>query len=303
MDLPDRFIPLFLGATRANAPFATEAGARKRLRERTLRPKPYGPPLRLHSGVDVSVTRHGAGWPVYTFTPRNTAATGSVVYVHGGGWVNEIAAQHWQLAAQIAAEAMTSVKVPIYPLVPYGSAREVVDGVSAAVLEATGAHGPTILAGDSAGGQIALSSLLQLRDIHGLTLPRAIAISPALDQSMTNPEIPVVQPSDPWLGTEGAKVFIDLWKDTLDVLDPVVSPLEGSLEGLGPITLFSGTRDILNPDSKLFAAKAAKAGVDLEFIELQGQIHVYPLLPTKTGRAARRKIVELVHAAIAAGPN
>lgn len=294
MNLPDRFIPLFLAATRANAPFATEAGARKRLRERTLRPGPYGPPRRLRPGVAVSVKRNDAGWPVYTLTPRNTAATGSVLYVHGGGWVNEIARQHWQLAAQIAAEAMTTVTVPIYPLVPFGNAREVVDGISAAVLEATRAHGPTVLAGDSAGGQIVLSSLLRLRDVHGLTLPRSIAISPALDLSMTNPDIQVVQPRDPWLGTEGAKVFIDLWKDALDVFDPVVSPLEGDLEGLGPITIFSGTRDILNPDGRLYAQKAAHAGVDVEFIEVDGQVHVYPLLPTRIGGEARRKIVARV---------
>lgn len=300
MNLPDRMIPFFLTATRANAPFVSARGAHKRLHQRTLRPTSYGPPRRLRSDVAITAARNEAGWPVYTLTPSNGTARGSVVYVHGGGWVNEIAPQHWQLAAQIAAEAMSTVKVLIYPLVPFGSARDVVDGVSAAVLESTRAHGPTVLAGDSAGGQIVLSSLLQLRDVHGLTLPRTIAISPALDLSMTNPGIPVLQPSDPWLGTEGAKVFIDLWKDTLEVLDPIVSPLEGNLEGLGPITLFCGTRDILYPDGKLFAAKAAKAGVDLEFIELDGQIHVYPLLPTKTGRAARAKIVESVRAAIAA---
>ncbi len=298
MNLPERFIPFVLRASRANAPFRSAPGARRRLHQRTLRPTSYGPPRRLRSDVAISAARNETGWPVYTLIPRNSTARGSVVYVHGGGWVNEIAPQHWQLAAQIAAEAMTTVKVLIYPLVPFGSAREVVEGVSAAVLESTRAHGPTVLAGDSAGGQIVLSTLLRLRDIHGLTLPRAIAISPALDLSMTNPQIQVVQPSDPWLGTEGAKVFIDLWKGTLDVLDPVVSPLEGSLEGLGPITIFSGTRDILNPDSKLFTAKATTAGVDVEFIEIDGQIHVYPLLPTRIGQDARKKIVGRVAEAI-----
>ncbi|MDJ0312736.1 alpha/beta hydrolase fold domain-containing protein [Arthrobacter sp. H35-D1] len=301
MLLPDRLIPALLRAGKANAAFVTEAGARAQLRERTLRPRPYGPPRRIRADVLVSATRNEAGWPSYSVTPRNTTARGAVVYIHGGGWVNEIAPQHWQLAAQIAAEAKTTVQILIYPLVPYGTAQEVVDGVAAAALFSTRTHGPTVLAGDSAGGQIVLSAVLQLRDRHGVTLPRTIAISPAVDLSMKNPDIPVVQPSDPWLGTKGTQLFIDLWKDTLDVNDPVVSPLNGALEGLGPLTLFSGTRDILNPDGRLFAEKAAKAGVDVEFIQLDGQLHVFPLLPTRIGRDARKGISELVQVAITAG--
>ena len=297
MILPDRLIPAGLRVAKANAAFATEAGAHARLRARTLRPRPYGPPRLLRADVLVSAAHNEAGWPVYTLTPRNASARGSVVYVHGGGWVGEIMLQHWQLAAQIAAEARTTVQVPIYPLVPYGTAQDVVDGVTGAVLDATRTHGPTVLAGDSAGGQIVLSSVLQLRDRHGVTLPRTIAISPAVDLSMKNPDIPVVQPSDPWLGTKGTQLFIDLWKGTLDVNDPVVSPLNGELAGLGPITLFTGTRDILNPDGRLVAEKAAQAGVDVEFIELEGQVHVYPLLPTVIGRDARKGIVERVHGA------
>lgn len=297
MILPDRLIPVGLRLAKANAVFATEAGARARLRARTLRPRPYGPPRLLRSDVTVSAARNSAGWPVYTLTPRNASPRGSVVYVHGGGWVGEIARQHWQLAAQIAAEARTTVQVLIYPLVPYGTAQDVVAEVTGAVLNATRTHGPVVLAGDSAGGQIVLSTVLQLRDRHGVTLPRTIAIAPAVDLSMKNPEIPVVQPSDPWLGTKGTQLFIDLWRDTLDVNDPVVSPLNGELEGLGPITLFVGTRDILYPDGRLFAEKATEAGVDVEFIQHDGQIHVYPLLPTVIGRNARKVIVERVYQA------
>ncbi|MEO7123587.1 MAG: alpha/beta hydrolase [Lacisediminihabitans sp.] len=299
MILPDRLVETFLRATRANAAFLTEAGGRSRLRERTFRPARFGPPRRLRADVVISAARNSAGWPVYTVAPRDAPARGAVVYVHGGGWVNEISLQHWQLAAQIAAEAGTSVQVVIYPLIPFGTAQAVVDGVTDMLVKSIQTHGHTVLAGDSAGGQIVLSAILQLRDRHGLTLPRAIAISPALDLSMKNPEIPIVQPSDPWLGTRGTQVFIDSWKGSLDVNDPTVSPLNGELEGLGPITLFTGTRDILNPDSRLYAEKATKAGVDLEFLELEGQLHVYPLLPTAIGRDARTTIVGRVREATA----
>lgn len=295
--LPQALIPAVLKATKAGAPFTTEAAARRRLQERTLRPASYGPPRSLRNDVVVAASRTGAGWPAYTLSPRNTEARGHVLYAHGGGWVNEISLQHWQLAAQIAAEARTTVHVLIYPLVPFGTARHVVDGFTAEVLKCLESAEPTVMAGDSAGGQIVLSTLLQLRDRHEVTLPRTIAIAPAVDLSMKNPDIAAVQPSDPWLGTRGTQVFIDLWRDTLDVDDPTVSPLNGQLEGLGPITLLTGTRDILNPDGRLFAERAVQAGIDLEFIEKAGQLHVYPLLPTAIGREARRQIVARVREA------
>ncbi|GAA4655958.1 alpha/beta hydrolase fold domain-containing protein [Arthrobacter cryoconiti] len=298
MILPEALVPVFLRLTQANAAFLTESGARRRLHERTLRPARSGPPRRLRADVLVSAERNAAGWPVYTVSPKNTPAQGNVLYIHGGGWVNEISLQHWQIAAQIAAEASTLVQVLIYPLIPFGTSEAVVESVTDMAHKSTQTHGPTILAGDSAGGQIVLSAALQLRDHHGLTLPRTIAISPALDLSMKNPDIAKVQPSDPWLGTKGTKVFIDLWKDCLNVENPLVSPLNGDLQGLGPITLFSGTRDILNPDSRLYFEKATKAGVDIEFIQKDGQLHVFPLLPTVVGRDARQKIVQRVRQAV-----
>ena len=299
MILPDSLVAAFLRASKVNAAFITEEGGRHQLRRRSFHPQRSGPPRRLRPDVAITAARNEAGWPVYTVAPRNTTPRGTVVYAHGGGWVNEIALQHWQLAAQIAAEASTTVQVVIYPLVPFGTAQAVVDGVTEMLVNSIHTHGPTVIAGDSAGGQIVLSAVLQLRDRHGLTLPRTIAISPAVDLSMKNPDIPIVQPSDPWLGTKGTQVFIDLWKDTLDVNDPIVSPLNGHLQGLGPITLFTGTRDILNPDARLYAEKATKAGVELEFLELEGQLHVYPLLPTAIGKDARKTIVERIREAIA----
>jgi acetyl esterase/lipase len=90
----------------------------------------------------------------------------------------------------------------------------------------------------------------------------------------------------------GGRVLADLWRGDLDLLDPLVSPLAGDLAGLGPITLFSGTRDVLNPDAHLLVEKARAAGIELDFHEGVGDVHVYPLLPIRSGRDARAVIVE-----------
>ncbi|NNH70751.1 alpha/beta hydrolase fold domain-containing protein [Nocardia uniformis] len=289
-------VPGFLRATRANRALISAEGARERIRERTLRPLPYGPPRRLRSDVSVSVDRE-PGWPVYTVAPKSGRARGCVVYTHGGAWVNEIAPQHWSLAADIAALAGTTVVVPIYPLVPFGTAGQVIPAIADLVLANRSRHGDVCLGGDSAGGQIALSTAVALRDEHRITLPRTVLISPSLDLSMSNPEMDVVQPSDPWLGKPGARVLIDAWRADLPLSDPRVSPLAADLAGLGPLTIFCGTRDILVPDTRLLVEKARTAGVDVDYHEQHGLVHVYPLTPTPEGRAARRVIVDSLRGA------
>lgn len=285
-----------LRATRANRAFVDADHARAHLRRSTLRPAAYGPPRRLRRDVRVQV-EHRDGWPVYTVAPREGPPTGGVVYVHGGGWVNQIAPQHWQLAAQLAAQARTTVTVPIYPLVPHGTAAGVVPTVAALVRDSTAAHGPTCLAGDSAGGQVALSAALLLRDEQLVDVPLTVLVAPALDLSLTNPGIDDVQPSDPWLGREGTRVFIEHWRGGLPLDDPRVSPLAADLAGLGPLLVMSGTRDIVTPDTRLLVRRARAAGVPVEHHEGRDLVHVYPLLPVPEGRAARAVVVQRVAAA------
>ena len=212
------------------------------------------------------------------------------VYLHGDGWVNEIEPAHWRFVAQLAAETQTAVQVPIYPLVPWGTAGDVVPRVAeliSAEIARAGSH-ETFVLGDSAGGQIALSSSIYLRDNNFEQPSRAILIAPVLDAAMDNPAIAAVEPRDPWLSSAGVHVYARHWRGPLSLDDPLVSPLCAALDGLTAITIFTGTRDILNPDGRLLAAKAAAAGVDVDYVQGEGMVHVYPLLPIPEGRAARR---------------
>jgi acetyl esterase/lipase len=287
-------LPAFFRLTRANRTFVDADAARDRVEERRVHPRPFAPP-RLRSDVVITATRGvglTAGWPLYTLTPAVGEASGALIYAHGGAWVNEVALQHWQLAAQLAAEARLAVTVVIYPLVPFGTASAVVPAFAELVLAERARVGERVfLGGDSAGGQIALSAAQLLRDRDHFVLPRTVLIAPALDLSFSNPQIEIVQPSDPWLGKSGSQVYIEHWRGELPVTDPLVSPLFGSLAGLGPVTVFSGTRDILNPDARLLVEKARAAGLELDYHEGTGLVHVYPLTPTPEGRAARALIV------------
>lgn len=282
-------MPALLRLTGRHRPYAGADTALAHLQQRAAHPQPFGPPPRLRPKVDITL-QHRSSWPIYTLTPLASTPELTVIYLHGGAWVNEITSQHWQLAAQIAHQAGATVIVPIYPLLPSATAADVVP----AIVEMAVQYTDVCLAGDSAGGQIALSAALLLRDGHGVALPGTVLISPVLDLSLGNPAIASVEPTDPWLGRDALRVFADRWRGDLPLDDPRVSPLAADLTGLGPLTVFSGTRDILNPDARLLAEKAAAAGVDIEYHEEPGLLHVYPLTPTPEGRAARRIIVERI---------
>ena len=70
------------------------------------------------------------------------------------------------------------------------------------------------------------------------------------------------------------------------------------MAGLGPLTVFTGTRDVLNPDAHLLVERARAAGVDVELHEAAGQLHVYPVLPTAPGRAAAQVLVASISRAM-----
>jgi acetyl esterase/lipase len=259
-----------------------------RAADHLVRPEPFAPPKNIDKAVRISV-RDVGGWPVYTVTPRDSPVNRRALYVHGGAWVHEISPFHWWLVARLAVNTGTEFTVPIYPLVPRGTAGEVVPGVAdlaAALVAEAGASG-VVLLGDSAGGTIALAAAMLLRD-RGVPAPRdVVLIAPVVDLSFSDPLIYEIEPRDPWLNVPGPKAAAELWRGDLPIEHPLVSPVTAPLDGIGRITLFSGTRDITHADAITLARKARAEGHPLDFHQRANMIHVYPLLPIPEGAEAR----------------
>ncbi|TYP84623.1 alpha/beta hydrolase fold domain-containing protein [Blastococcus xanthinilyticus] len=291
-----RLLPPLLRLLRFRREFEHPEVLLRGVQDRLVRPAPYGPPRGLR-GVTIEVdVHHGTGWPVYRVVPRDRTPEGAAVYVHGGAWVNQIHPLHWRLVAGLTARTGTAITVPIYPLAPVGTAATVVPAVAdliGALAERHGAGRVTAM-GDSAGGQIALSSALLLRDRGVPPLHRTVLVSPALDLTLANPEIDLVEPQDPWLARPGTRAAIELWRGELPLTDPLVSPLFGEPAGLGPLTVFSGTRDITSPDTRLLVERARAAGVPVDHHEEEGLVHVHALLPVPEGRRARRMMAAVL---------
>lgn len=265
------------------------------IREIALRPTRYGPPRRIRSDVSLSV-RQREGWPVYTIEPAAADPRATALYLHGGAWVHQIAKPHWRLIELIAARAGTRVVVPLYPLIPFGTAADVLP----VIVDIATEMAADVLIGDSAGGQIALSAALALRDKGRMT--STVLISPALDIALRNPAIDSID--DPLIDRASLREYGRWWQDDLSDDDCRVSPLFADLSGLGPMTVFSGTRDILNPDARALVDKAVGSGIAVDYHEGHRLTHVYPLFPTSAGRRAKEVIVEALrrqeHAALEA---
>ncbi len=284
-------MPFVMTVRGAKRQYSTAEATLRRMSQLQVRPSRFAPPPFLR-GVDISRSTID-GWPVYEVAPRTGAAPRRALYLHGGAYVFEIAAQHWMLVAQLAVATGTRFTVPIYPLAPAATADTIVAGASAlasALIESVGAEKVTIM-GDSAGGGMALAVAMRIRDTQpDGTQPRTILISPWLDISGTDPQLAIIAPRDPWLAVPGSHAAGVVYRGDLAEDDPTVSPLFGDFSGLGPITMLSGTRDILNADARRLVRRARAENIPLDYHEATDMIHVWVLLPIPEARSARAVI-------------
>ncbi|WP_433781546.1 alpha/beta hydrolase fold domain-containing protein [Actinomycetospora sp. CA-101289] len=293
--LAGRVMPLALALRRTKKVLASADATRAQVDARVRRPARAAPPRWLRTRADVTVSEV-AGWPVYDVGPRGGSPSRRVLYLHGGAYVAEVVLHHWLFVARLAAATDSRVRVPIYPLAPTATADRVVPAVTDLAADLVDTAGPadTVLMGDSAGGGLALAAAQGLRD-RGVPAPaHTVLISPWLDVGLGDPAIAATERRDPMLAVAGLRAAGDLYRGDLAADDPVVSPLHGDLDGLGPVTVFSGTRDVLHPDAERFADVARAAGVPLRYRPAPEMLHVYPLLPIPEARAARRTIRSVI---------
>lgn len=289
--LLSRLAPLVITLRGSKRMFSSAERTLRRVEQLRQKPAGFAPPPSLARTTRVS-RRDVDGWPIFEVEPLGTDPEHTVVYLHGGCYVFEIDPVHWALIGRLAVEASVRVVVPIMPLAPAGTASTVVPRVA----DLVAAYDPATvsLVGDSSGGGMALAVAMALRDRESAPLHHVVLISPWLDISGTDPRLAEIAPRDPWLAVPGTHAAGALYRAELGEGDWRVSPIYGSLEGIGPVTMFSGTRDILNADAHRLLPLAADAGLDLDFHEGPGMIHNYPILPMPEGDAARAVIVDAV---------
>ncbi|MES2070041.1 MAG: alpha/beta hydrolase [Pseudomonadota bacterium] len=275
---------------------ASAAVVQEHLRKLALQPASYEP-TGLGRDVEISLKKSAAGWPVYHTAPSANPDVGNyVVFLHGGGYINEIVRAHWRFVAYLTRHAGVRCVVPIYPLVPHATARDLVPATGELLRQLLEDAGPAKLTviGNSAGAGLGLAAVQWLRDAGHRQPNELVLISPGLDASVSRAEQVEIAALDPMQDLPGIVEVGRLYAGDLDIAHPYVSPLNGDFHGLAPMLVFSGTLDLLYPDSVALAEKARAAGVPVELHLRQGQPHNYAGMPTPEGRQAREAILRVL---------
>lgn len=208
-----------------------------------------------------------------------------LLYLHGGSWMSGSPDGYRPLAARIARRTGCAVFVVDYRLAPEHPFPAGLEDCVAAWrwLGATGPEGPApathrVIAGDSAGGNLALATTLELRH-RGLGLPDAVvALSPAVDLTWQSPSLASRAEVDPILRPDRLGLVAEAYVQARARLaDPRVSPVFGDFSGLGRMLIQVGDREVLLDDSRRLAARARAQGVDVALEVYESMPHVFQL--------------------------
>ncbi len=218
-----------------------------------------------------------------------------LLYLHGGGYALGSPASHRALVGRLSRAGQAralSLDYRLAPEHPHPAALEDALAAYRWLLHQPVAPERIVIGGDSAGGGLALATLVALRD-RGDPLPAgAVCLSPWTDLAMTGDSIRGKAGEDPMLQPDDAERYVNYYTAGADPTHPLISPLYADLAGLPPLLIQVGTAEILLDDSARLAGRAREAGVTVSYEPWERMIHVWqffaPLL--EEGRQAIERI-------------
>ncbi len=204
----------------------------------------------------------------------------AILYLHGGGYVCGSARTHRALTNALAAKFDGTVVSVDYRLAPEAPFPAAVDDAVAAYRELIASGCPAggiVIAGDSAGGGLAIATAISLRD-RDLPRPGALwAISPWTDLTNSNASLDSLEARDPIVFKDSLIQCAHHYLAGHPPDDPLASPARADLAGLPPILIHVGAREILLDDAVALARAAGHADVEVDLQVWPGMVHVWHL--------------------------
>ena len=201
-----------------------------------------------------------------------------ILYFHGGVYVIGSAAASVPLVADLSRRTNAKVVTVDYRLAPENPYPAAVEDARSAYqgLLSQGVEASNIaLAGESAGGGLAVALLLAIRD-GDLPMPSsAFLMSPYTDLTLSGSTIHDKEDVDPLFTAEVLRMRVDAYVAGADPSDPLISPVFADLRGLPPLLIQGGSHEILLSDATRLAAKAAEDDVAVELEVTPGVPHVF----------------------------
>lgn len=219
-----------------------------------------------------------SGVPCLWVIPERVTKGGVLLYLHGGGFVFPLSPLHVQMVAFLVQRLGTPALLPEYRLAPqhpFPAALE--DCVTAYrwLLERGTPAERIVVAGDSAGGNLTITTAMRLRD-DGAPLPAALAaLSPVGDLATTEERARRFR--DPLLHPRAIAKFNRSYGGPHDLRHPLISPVYGDWSGLPPLFVFAGEDEVLREDAERIAACARAAGVSVRSVIYPRMWHVWQL--------------------------
>ena len=257
----------------------------------------FVPGDRLHPVPDdVLVTDVDAGGvPAHWLAAPGADAGRVLLFLHGGGFELGSVRSDGELASRLGRASGMRVLFPEYRLAPEHRFPAAIDDVVAAWRWLRGDQGVSArsiaVAGDSAGGGLAVALLVATRDAGEALPAAAVLMSPTVDLTSSGASMTERVDQDPISTPAMLRQFAADYLAGADPKTPLASPLFAALSGLPPLLIQVGTADLLLSDSERLAAAAADAGVDVTLQVGEGLPHVYQLLlGTPEASAATERI-------------
>jgi monoterpene epsilon-lactone hydrolase len=226
---------------------------------------------------DFSIGQLSAAW----FTPLSLNNKAVILYLHGGGYMMGSINTHQALMSNIASLSGYRVLGIHYRLAPEHPFPAALDDALKAYqfLRATGyLPSQIILAGDSAGGGLALSVLLALKE-RGQPLPAAaICFCPWTDLSLQGKSLIFNAKKGPFFYKDAIPKTAQLYLAGTSAVNPLASPIYGDLSQLPPLFIQASDSEMLLSDSVDFAQKARAAGVEVSLDLWKDMMHAWQLL-------------------------
>lgn len=287
------FVEIYLRVTDRNSLYCVEKKCAANIEEKAVTNlQDIVPPKKK---VSIRST-HESGMQVF-YINEEAENDGILLYLHGGGYLNPPASQHWGFWDKLARQADITIIAPIYFKCTNYTGEEAHAAMMDFYLNTAEKYKDKkiYIGGDSSGGGFALSLAQQLREKDTVQPEEIILICPWVDISMENPDIEKYVDMDAMLGNLCcADMITDRWKGDRELKDPMLSPLFGTFDNLGKITLFIGTREVLYPDAMLLYEKMIAQGADCTLHVKEGMSHVYPLFPIPEATEAIGIMAEII---------
>ena len=235
----------------------------------------------------------------YVVTSKKLVSNKSVVMLHGGAYIIEIGIVNWRAVAKLIDELNVKLYITNYPpslKFTYHNSFNLMEKLYIKILKDDPANNITII-GDSAGAQIALSFCQHLKTLR-LPQPKdIILLSPPLDNNPPPSEVEKMknlEHSDSLVNSNLFNTALKWWSKGTERNNYLVSPIYGNFLGLGKISIFYSTNEILSVQIHKLKKQVELLELDIDFYEGKEMIHCWPYLPFKEGNIAFNQIVKII---------